>query len=39
MRTGVRGVNWHTWQHTGRIAWGDVLAAVILVVLWVMATD
>ena len=38
MRTGVRA-NWYASQHTGRIAWGDVLAAVILVVLWVAATD
>jgi hypothetical protein len=34
---GERG--WYASRHPGRIAWGDGLAAVILVVLWVMATD
>jgi hypothetical protein len=35
----VSAVGWYAWQHTGRIAWNDVLAAVILVVRWVMAND
>jgi hypothetical protein len=39
MLTGLSAVGWSAWQHTGRIAWGDVLAAVILVVLCVMAND
>ena len=39
MLTGVSAVGWFAWQHTGRIAWGDVLAAVIVVLLCVMATD
>ena len=39
MRMGVSAVGWYVCQHTGRMAYGDGLAAFILIALWKMAND